>query len=181
MRIITRFEGDALDKLRTRLLSLEDQSAMAAALNAAGSEIRKQTIDAETRQTGLKHDTIERAQVAQPASAGRLAFNIRSKGGNVRLKYFGARETGSGVTADPWDAPHFYPQAFINSGWKDRRPSPKLNGQVYKRVGRKSMPIVQEKSGLFIPTEMTKGATAQAFEQTSRRALLEIITRLLAV
>ncbi|RFB80414.1 hypothetical protein [Methylovirgula sp. 4M-Z18] len=186
MRLIINLNDQAFNAFRTKLAALAEQGPqiMASALNAGGDALRNATVVAETAQTGLTRDTIDRAQHATPASPGRLTYVIQAHGGNVRLKFFGAREGGGGVTAHPWNRSTFYQGAFITSGRPGARAvSPKLNGQVYVNIqGRKwGGKIKQERSGLFIPTEMTKGATAQAFESQSQVVLNGVMTRLAAM
>lgn len=99
----------------------------------------------------------------------------------MRLKYFGAKESGSGVTASPWGRSTFYPGAFINSGFGKRAPSPKLGGQVYRRTGKSNLPIKQERSGLFLPDELLKSATVQAFDSGAPLILDGVLTKLAAM
>jgi len=198
MKFVARIEGGSLGVLATRLRGFENLSGLAGLLNTAGEMVRAATVAAETKQTNLPGDTLERAQKVIPASAGNLRFTIWSHGGNVRLKYFHAREYGTGVAADPWGSSRFYPRAFITSGRSPRRaPAPKLNGQVYTQVsgystrwggktaaakgGLRGGPITQARSGLFIPTEMTRGATAGAFGAGTTEALRLLESRLMAL
>lgn len=184
MQILVSFQDRALSQFAQRLSALASHGpvVMADALNAGGQAVRSATVAAETAQTGLRHDTIDRAQRAIEAAPGRLAFTITSRGGNVRLKYFGAKEGGGGVTAHPWNRPTFYRGAFITSGLPGRRaPSPKLNGQVFENIagGRWGGAIRQRRSGLFIPKEMTAGRTAAAFNGAAHTVLsTTIVTRL---
>jgi hypothetical protein len=184
MKIITTFSSAGWDQFRTNMARLGDEgpTIMAGMLNEGGSALRAKTVSAETRQTNLSHDTLERAQVATEAAPGRLSFVTTVEGGNVRLKYFGAKESGSGVTASPWGKATFYPGAFINSGFRGKRaPSPKLGGQVYRRAGAKNLPIGQVRSGLFLPDELLKGATVQAFDSGAPMVLDGILTKLAAM
>ena len=144
-------------------------------------------------QTGLPYDTLDRAQREYPATSGSLTYTIRSQGGNVRLKYFHAREGGGGVVAFPWASAHHYPGAFILSGRPGARfQSPKLGGHVYERTNKgdrgwnrmeswrkkqhKSQ-IQQARSGLYIPTEMVKGQTAATFESGSATMLATTVVK----
>lgn len=175
MQIVVEFRDHLLSEYAKRLDRLSGgngMDAMAAALNEGGAAVREQTVSAETAQTGLQHDTLDRAQQEIPASAGSLQYTIQSHGGNVRLKYFGAKEGGGGVTAHPWNRSTFYGGAWINSGFHgNRAPSPKLGGHVYRRTGAARLPITQVRSGLFIPTEMTQGKTASTFDAASASVL----------
>lgn len=185
MQIVVTFRDQALSAYAARLEAMAagaGRIAIAQALNQGGEKVRQTTVAVETEQTGLSSDTIDRAQHAIPASAESLAFTITSHGGNVRLKYFGAKEGGGGVTAHPWNKSTFYQGAFITSGRPGHRaPSPKLGGHVFENVsgGRWHGKIKLKRSGLFIPTEMTKGPTAAAFDAASAAVLATtIVSRL---
>lgn len=177
MQIIVAFRDLSLSAYAARLEAMAagaGRAAIAQALNQGGESVRQKTVSAEAAQTGLSHDTIDRAQQSIPATAASLAFTITSHGGNVRLKYFGAKEGGSGVTAHPWNKSTFYRGAFITSGRPGHRaPSPKLHGHVFENIsgGRWHGKIRLKRSGLFIPTEMTKGSTAAAFDTASATIL----------
>lgn len=181
MHIVVEFRDRALSDYAKRLEQMGSKmGVLAQALNEGGRALRQATVAAETAQTGLPGGTLERAQHEIPAG-GSLTYTIWSEGGNVRLKYFHPAEGGGGVTAYPWNAAHYYRGAFITSGLPGRRaPSPKLNGHVYRNVGggRWGGPIQQVRSGLFIPTEMTKGQTASTFQSYSAIVLDTVVRRL---
>ena len=185
MQIIVTFRDRILSDYANRLEALaagSGRAVLAQTLNEGGQAIRSKTVAAETAQTGLSADTIDRAQKTIDASASSLTFTIVSHGGNVRLKYFGAKEAGSGVIAHPWNASHTYQGAFIKSGRPGHRaPSSKLGGHVFRNVsgGKWGGKIKAVRSGLFIPTEMTKGSTASAFNSASDTVLAHtVISRL---
>ena len=120
-------------------------------------------------QTGLKRRVIDKAVKGSMAGP---AYEIRSHGGNVRLKYFGARETRPGVSAAPWNSRRVYAGTFMKGGrFPNRVPAARLNGHVYKRTGAGRLPITLQRSGLFIPTEMITGASASAFYTTVEQRL----------
>lgn len=143
------------------------KASMQAALSAAVASIGPAATDAMKRvlpgQTGLKSKTINKALKGKGSG---LVYVIRSHGGDIRLKYFGARETSKGVTAAPWNSRKLYPATFIKSGWWPNRVAPIAHGQVLRRVGQSKFPIAVVRSGLFIPEEMIKGASAAAFYGT---------------
>jgi len=185
MQIIVAFRDQALSAYAARLEAMAagaGRAAIAQALNEGGAEVRERTVAAEAKQTGLPTDTIDRAQKTIEATPASLSFTITSHGGNVRLKYFGPIEGGGGVTARPWGSAHFYRGAFITSGRPGHRaPSPKLHGHVFENIsgGRWHGKIRLKRSGLFIPTEMTKGSTAAAFDTASSSLLATtIVSRL---
>ena len=182
MQVIVTFQDRGLSDYAARLAQLgaNAPTILSQALNAAAAETRRKTVAAETAQTGLSGDVIDRAQHEIQASPGRLAFTILSRGGNIRLKFFAATETGSGMTADPWARRTFFPGAWIKAGggFGGARVDLPFGGEVKRRVGRSRLPTTTVKSGLFIPTEMTRGATAGAFEASAGIIASRIVTRL---
>lgn len=147
--------------------------AVRRAVNRTGAMADTQVVRALTGQTGLKRKIIRKAVHRRPATAGGLTFVLWSAGGNVALKYFGAKETRRGVTATPWGQRKLYAGAFIKGGLFPRRVAIKrFGGAVLTRAaGAKRLPIKAIKSGVFIPEEMVKGATAAVFLKTVRAVL----------
>jgi hypothetical protein len=145
--------------------------ALARAINHTGDKAKTRMTRALTVQTGLKRQTIVKALRVNKAGGGGLTYTIRSAGGDIGLKYFGARETRTGVSAAPWGARSIYPHTFMKAGWWPKRVTKgNWNGHVFERAGSRTnsgMDRFQKvKSGVFIPEEMVKGATATAFNST---------------
>ena len=157
--------------------------ALARAINHTGGKAKTQMVRELTKQTGLKRGVIFRALKPMNASAGSLTYTITSRGGNVSLKYFGARETRPGVSAAPWNRRQVYFGAFMKAGWWPKRVSKgNWHGQVFRRTGgvtknardgssRKMDKFEKVRSGLFIPHEMVTGATAAAFHREVEASL----------
>lgn len=147
-------------------------TALARAINHTGDKAKTAMTRALTVQTGLKRGVIVRALKVTRASSGSLTYRINSAGGDVSLKYFGARETRAGVSAAPWGHRQVYAGTFIKGGrFPNRVAIAKFNGQVMKRDGSGRLPVAKQKSGLFIPKEMVTGATAAAFQTTAESDL----------
>ncbi len=184
MRIIVTFQDRSLraaaDKLDA-ISSGKGRALLSRALNTVGEEIRSNTVQAETAQTGLPADTIDRAQQTINASPAALTFTIKAKGGDVRLKYFGPKETAGGVTAKPWNAARMYRGAFMTSGrLGSRKLVSKLNGHVFRNVqgGKWHGRIAVARSGLYIPDEMLVGQTAAAFDRGVSQAGGVLVNRI---
>ncbi len=154
--------------------------ALARAINHTGAKARTQMVRALVPQTGLKRKTIVKALRENKASAGALTYTIKSHGGNIRLKHFGARETRVGVSAAPWGRRSVYAHTFMKAGWWPTRITKgNWNGQVFERVGSKTTTqhgtkgyrgmdrFTVVRSGLFIPDEMVQGASAAAFNSAA--------------
>ena len=147
-------------------------AALARAINHTGDKAKTAMTAALTVQTGLKRKVIVKALRVSRATAGSPTYTIRSAGGDVSLKYFGARETRAGVSAAPWGRRQVYAGTFMKGGrFPNRVGISKFNGQVMKRDGSDRLPVEKQKSGLFIPNEMVSGATAVAFNATAESDL----------
>ena len=191
MHVVVDFKDHILRDYAARLdhIAGSGMGMLAQALNEGGAEVREQTVAAETAQTGLPYNTLDRAQREFPATSGSLTYTIFAKGGNVRLKFFGPSEVPGGVIAHPWNRPTFYANAFVTSGRPGARfQVAKLNGQVFMRNTPKlawnrntkkkiTSPIVSERSGLFIPIELTTGQTASTFESGSASVLATTVIK----
>ena len=145
--------------------------AMRRASMHTGAKVRTKVARALVKQTGLKYGTMRRA-IHLKAIPGGLGFMLQSKGGDISLKYFRARETRKGVTAAPWNKRTLYESAFIKSGWQWSSRRVVLNGHVFRRLGADRKPIEKLRSGLYIPKEMLEGASRLTFERSLREDLL---------
>lgn len=161
---------------RIRKAGAQAPGLMANGLNAGGAALRVKTIASETAQTGLAKRVIAKAQREHRASAASLVYEIAAQGGDVRLKFFKARETKAGVSAAPWNARHVYAGSFIRGGKFPKRVGLGMGGHVFQRSGSARLPIVGGRSGLFIPTEMVTGKTAATFN-AGQGGVLDTITR----
>lgn len=140
------------------------------AVNHTGLKARTQMRRVLVPQTGLKAGTINRAVKSKNAFNGG-AFVILARGGNIRLKFFGARETKKGVTAAPWNKRKLYAGTFMKGGRFPNRVGLKMGGAVLKRTGRARLPIKGQRSGLYIAEELISGQSEQAFNSTVEREL----------
>ena len=153
------------------LFKLAQEKAPAAigrAIRRTGDQTATRVVRSLTKQTGLKRQVIARAVKKMPAG---MTYRLKTRGGNVALKYFGARETHKGVSAAPWNRRRVFASTFIKGGRFPKRVGLKLGGQVFARTGTRRVPIAKQKSGLFIPKEMISGATAAEFLNAVRTLL----------
>ena len=177
-RLSVTLDASALQRLGNQIGAAGAKAplALARAINHTGAKARTQMTRALVPQTGLKRRVIVKALRESKASAGALTYTIRSHGGDVRLKYFGARETAKGVSAAPWSKRSIYPGTFMKAGWWPHRVvKGNWNGQVFSRAGSKTKSGMDrfnvERSGLLIPEEMVSGASAAAFNSMAARDL----------
>lgn len=174
-----RVETAGLDHLAGEFRNLAQQgpAVMATVLNSVGRELRKATVAAEVRQTGLKSGTISRAQKEHRASPGSLVYTIEAEGGDVRAKFFNPSEGAGGVTAHPWNGTTEYSKAFMSGGAFGKRV--KLHsGEVFQRVGTSRLPIKAVRTGLYIPKELTKGETLSTFDAGTGQIADMVVRRL---
>lgn len=137
-------------------------------VNQVGNRAKTQVIRNLTSQTGLPRKTIVKAVGnPSPARPGKLSYEMVTRGGNIRLKYLAPRETRPGVVAKPWNKKTLFPSTFMKGGAFPNRHGGKFNGHVMRRLNTSGTKLTQARSGMFIPVEMTSGATAAAFERTA--------------
>lgn len=145
-------------------------------INQVGNRAKTQVIRNLTTQTGLPRKTIVKA-VGNPATAranGRLSYEMTTRGGFVRLKYLGPRETRPGVVAKPFGQSRLYEGAFMRGGGFPKRvPVAQFGGHVFRRLDTAGRKLTQVRSEVRIPHEMTIGATKAAFERTAGPLLRE--------
>lgn len=148
-----------------------------AAVKHTGDKATSAMRSALVGQTGLKRGTLVRAVKGKSLGTG---YVIKSHGGNIRLKFFGARETRQGVTAAPWNKRQLFAHTFMKGGRFPNRKALNMGGQVMQRSGSGRTPIHGVKSGLFIAEEMVKGSSEAAFYQTLETDLAPRIAHELA-
>lgn len=137
-------------------------------VNQVGNRAKTQVIRNLTAQTGLPRKSIVKAVgTPNPAHVGKLSYEMVTRGGNIRLKYLAPRETRPGVTAIPWGKRTLFPGTFTKGGAFPNRHGGKFNGHVMRRLNTSGTKLTQARSGMFIPVEMTTGATLAAFQKTA--------------
>jgi hypothetical protein len=143
----------------------------ARALNRTGAKAATQVVRALTVQTGLARKTIKRAVKSFRASERSLNFALKTRGGNISLRFFKARETRAGVSAAPLGKRIVVPRTFMKAGrfpnrvrFDSRGKGKGMHGNVFVRKGKARLPIEGGRSGVYIPTEMLQGQTLAAFD-----------------
>lgn len=174
--------GNALGRLDSHQKHLVLQRAV----NHTGDKARTQVIRALAKQTGLGYGVIKNAVRTGRAwgagldaktftpGRGSLVYVMSSRGGDISLKYFKARETLKGVTAAPFGKRKLFPGSFIMGGrFPRRKEASGMGGHVYEPISREKTgkstwgrQVEFKDSGVVIPEQMLKGATAEAFQKT---------------
>jgi hypothetical protein len=154
--------------------------ALVRGINQTGDRVRTAMKRSLVGQSGLPSKTIHKALKKESAYGSNFTYEINSRGGNISLKYFKAKETPQGVVAHPWASAGLYPHAFMKGARFPNRVAKegikRLNGHVFQRAGKRRLKINKVKSNLFIPTEMTSGATADTFYRDAIAGLEKNIT-----
>lgn len=182
--ITLRADTSAIDALADRFRAMGNQvpHGIRRGVNRAGAKALTQMRRALVGQTGLKYGVFVRALRPTRANFGSMSYAIKSRGGNVSLKFFKPREIRGGVVARPWNAATTYPGGFTRGGRPGRRVALRLGGHVFRRRGAARLPITKVKSGLFIPDEMISGASLGAFNAAVDQNLADDVLReLLAI
>ncbi|WP_105403405.1 hypothetical protein [Neorhizobium sp. T7_12] len=159
--------GDGLRRftqLSSDLGSGKARNLYSRAINDTGAKAATATGRALSDQSGVSKKVGRKAVARRTRSTpATLAYEIRVKGGEIRLKYFSARETRKGVSAAPRNARQIFSGTFMRAGWWPKRVTkPNWNGQVFRRAGGK-FHVVQ--SDVVLPTEATSGQTAETFDR----------------
>lgn len=160
-------------------------NAQALVINRVITRTKARVIPALTAQTGLSRKIVTRAVKTLRAAPTNPRGALLARGGNISLRYFGAREVPGGVTATVRGKTvtlegHY----FRRSGRAPNRYLVrKLNGQVFFSTSGKwgiGADLEVRKSGVFIGADLVDGASKQAFLDTVEQDLpIEIATELL--
>lgn len=166
--------GKKIDELNRRF-----PKVLPRIINQVGNRAKTQVIRNLTRQTGLQRRVVVDAVKVTMSGGKRLSYDMVTRGGNIRLKYLSPRETPEGVVAKPFGKRTLYPRSFMMGGaFPDRKEVAKWDGHVMFRKGGRHYTFAR--SGVFIPIEMTTGATAASFERTAAPLLKERVDAALA-
>ncbi|MGY6705911.1 hypothetical protein [Roseinatronobacter sp.] len=182
MTLSVTIQGDGFDRLEGAIRALGEGKARNVyrrAINEAGRDARVPTQRALAKQTGLKVKVTRKALVVTKASSRNLEYKLTGRGGNISLKYFGARETRKGVSAAPFGQRRIFSGRFIKGGLFGNRKALGMGGHVFMPSGARvwGRSFTKEKSGVVIPNEMIKGATAQTFQATGQSKLAQKLER----
>lgn len=182
MTLSITIRGDGLERFEDAVEKLGEKKAKVAyrrAINDAGRDTKTPTQRALAKQTGLKVKVTRKALVVSKASSHRLEYKLTGHGGDISLKYFMAREIRKGVSAAPFGQRQVFARHFIKGARFPNRKTLSMGGHVFEPSEAKTWgrTITKRQSGVIIPNEMVKGATAAAFERTGQAKLQEKIAR----
>ena len=156
-----------LDNALGRLSDLQRSMVLGRAVNHVGDRLRTRLTRTLSKQTGLPYRTIRRAIKVERAIYGKLAYTMRTQGGDISLKFFKPRETRAGVIAAPFGKRRLFAGDFTKAGRFPNRVAAKgLGGHIYapdRSSTKWGRPVSFVDSGVIIPAEMVQGDTAQEF------------------
>lgn len=167
--------GRSIDRLNREFPKVIPQE-----INKVGERAKTLVIRTLTKQTGLDKAVIVRA-IGNPSKArpGKLSYDMRTRGGQIRLKYFNPKEADGGVIAKPFGKKTYYPGAFLMGGaMGNRKVVAKFDGHAMVRT--KGRLYTFARSGVVIPTEMTSGATQAAFDKLAGPLLEQRVQKVIA-
>lgn len=170
MTITLKWADKSLHQFGAKIarLNTEFPKVLPRIVNQVGNRAKTQVVRNLTKQTGLPRKTIVSAVQTSLAGGRKLSYEMVTRGGNVRLKYLQPKETAGGVVAKPFGKSTLYPGAFLKGGaFPQRKVVSKFDGHAFYRLNRSGSRITFARSGVFIPKEMTTGATVKAFEKTA--------------
>lgn len=156
--------GSRLDRLNAQF-----PNVLPRIINQVGNRAKTQVTRTLTKQTGLPRKTIVKA-IGNPGLArkGSLSYDLKARGGFIRLKYLAPRETRKGVSAKPFGQRRIFAGSFMKGGkFPNRQVVPKFNGHVFQRIDKAGKRLTYTRSDVRIPWEMTTGSTKAAFERTA--------------
>ncbi|MBP0440675.1 hypothetical protein [Tianweitania sediminis] len=180
MALSVRIQGSGLVRFSDAVEALGEvraRKAYSRAVNDAGRDTKTPTQRALAQQTGLKVKVTRKALRITRASPATLEYKLTGTGGDIALKYFGARETRKGTSAAPFNKRKVFSGAFIKGGQFPNRVDIGRGGHVFERASMSRFPINKVKSGVVIPNEMVKDATARTFERVGQAKLQEKVLR----
>lgn len=162
-----KWADDNLNRYRRQIVVLNKRfpHLIPREINKVGARAKTLVIRTLTKQTGLPRETIVKA-VGNPSQArpGKLSYDMVTRGGMVRLKFFDPKETAKGVSAQPFGKRSIFPKTFMEGGkFPDRKEVEKFKGHVMFRNRSKGRHYTFARSEVAIPVEMTKGQTKAAF------------------
>lgn len=176
--VITWDDVRGFKRFEKQIQQLQDQypKALPRLMNQVGRRARTKVVRHLVKETGLQRDVIVRAVKESAASSGKmtgsLSYDLRTKGGNIRLKYLKPRETEEGVVAFPFNKQTLYLRTFMMGGrFPDRKTVEEFDGHVMFRNRSKGRHYTFARSGVFIPKVMVEGMARDAFEAEARTEL----------
>jgi Prophage minor tail protein Z (GPZ) len=145
------------------------------AVNRTAEMARTKMVKVLVPQTGLKYRAVRSALRLSKAKGGSNTASVLSRGGDIRLRFFGPRVVGkAGVSAAPRSKRQIFKSRFMRGGLYQSGKAVLGGKTPFERVkGAVRLPIRSARSGVYIPEEMITNASAEVFHDTVARVLPE--------
>lgn len=158
--IAFKWQGNGIARLTAAVDQLEGprkRAALRRAVNHTGDKTFTVVRRVLAKQMGLKQADLQRRGLSKRrANDASLTFTIIGRGKHIPLKDFAARPGVRGVSAAPWGIRRMFKSTFVVKT---------LGGNVFKRIGKKRLPI-EKLWGPAIPRELVREMTTAAFQST---------------
>ncbi len=181
--VVTWADVRGFNRFHDQVRQIESQfpKAIPRLMNQVGRRAKTKVIRSLTKQTGLSREVIVRAVKEKAAFTGDLHYDLRTRGGNVRLKYLRPQETTEGVVAYPFSQRTLYPRTFMRGGeFPDRKVVPEFDGHVMFRNRSSGRHYTFARSGVYIPEQMVEGMALEAWQSEVRTTLPARLDALIA-
>lgn len=165
MQLIINARDQVLARYGNQLAALGDgqaRTAMSRALNHEGDKGRTQVKRALVKQTGIKYGSIDKAMATIRSTPATLTYQIKARGEETNIAWFGGKQRGKGVSAAPWKKRRIFKHAFI---------VPRF-GRAFIRTSKKRLPI-RWLYGPNLGRELVKDYSAAAWHS----GVLSIVAR----
>ena len=181
--LVMSVQGDGIMKLEkaTRILGSEKKArrAYSMSINRVGRKGFTKVKRVVAKQVKLtQKKVVQYGNVKQNfAHSAKLEHRITSRGGEVPLKEFRARETKRGVVANPMGKRQLFEHTFIKSGWWPTRHGPVGNGHVFSpdlSTNKAGRAFKRTRSGVSIPIQIVEDQSKAAFNANAKALPIEI-------
>lgn len=161
---IIRFDSRAVERALRDIPARYLVPATVRALNKVAGNVRTAASRAIRQRRPLSAGTVNKAMQIRKATRGRLVSSLVVTGKPIPLKDYKARQTRKGVTVSVTKGTRkVIPGAFIVQ---------KLSGHVFRRQGRKRLPI-EKLVGPSLPSTFTQEQVRLAWLSVARDAMVK--------
>ena len=134
MQLVINATDQVLARYGNQLAALGEsqaRTAMSRALNHEGDKGRTQVKRALVKQTGIKYGAVDKAMATIRSTPETLTYQLKARGKETNIAWFGGKQRGKGVSAAPWNKRRIFRHTFI---------VPRF-GRAFIRTSNKRLPI----------------------------------------
>lgn len=166
MKLVINATDQVLARYGNQLAALGDgqaRTAMSRALNHEGDKGRTQVKRALVKQAGIKYGAIDKAMATIRSTPATLTYQLKARGAETNIAWFGGKQRGTGVSAAPWNNRRIFRHAFI---------VPRF-GRAFIRTSKKRLPI-RWLYGPNLGRELVKDYSAAAWHSGVRNIIARV-------